>query len=392
VDEGTGGQESGQASDKEVVPYKVYIRGLDTFNPDDVKGYLAEHYNTAQLNRIEWIDDSSANFIFKGESIAQEALVALAAVEIADPTQLPVLENIPAKPYSQKPDCALQVRFAVAADKKAPRAAERSRFYLLHPEYDPEERRRRGEFNRSRYRDRDDRGRRDRRDRRRGSDDEERNVFDVNLYDDDADSLARRVRRPSPRRRRSTSASSDSRRPSEHPRRNRDRELFPEKLGRGGSGLRDRSASPVRDRDGDAVMDLDEEARIANAMRNREKGRSIKERLSRDNATKELFPEKVNSNGKAKKELFPEKVSATTSGGKAVMDQIEVTKVSTSGMLQLFLGSNASASVPASQRSSQPRFVVINIIIIRLPSNAICFLFCASLLTHTRPRISESCR
>src|SRR5690606_361344 len=162
-----------------------------------------------------------------------------------------------------------------------------------HPEYDPEERRRRGELGRSRYRDRDDRydrHRRDRRnDRRRGShdgDEEERNTFDVNLYDDDAEALARRTRRPSPPRRRPTSASSDSRRPFPHPRRNRDKELFPEKLGRGGSGLRDRSASPVRDRDGDAIMDLDEDARAAAALRSREKGRSIRERLSRDNSTK----------------------------------------------------------------------------------------------------------
>ncbi|KAL1839561.1 hypothetical protein VTJ49DRAFT_1382 [Mycothermus thermophilus] len=335
VDEG---QDNGKESENEVVPYKVHIRGLDTFNPDDVKAYLAEHYNTTQLNRVEWIDDSSANFIFKGESIAQEALVALAAVEIADPTQLPPLEEIPAKGYSQKPDSVLRIRFAVVSDKKVPGAAERSRFYLLHPEYDPEERRRRGEFPRNRYRDRDgryDRNRRDRRgDRRRDSheDDEERNTFDVNLYDDDSEALARRTRGRSPRRRRSTSASSDSRRPSEHPRRNREKELFPEKLGRGGSGLRDRSASPVRDRDSDVVMDLDEQARHAAALRSREKGRSIKERLSRDKATKELFPDKVNNNGKAAKELFPEKVDAAP-GGKAVMDQINDTKVLTSASL-----------------------------------------------------------
>ncbi|KAL2266320.1 hypothetical protein VTJ83DRAFT_5672 [Remersonia thermophila] len=334
VDEG---QDDGKASENEVVPYKVHIRGLDTFNPDDVKGYLAEHYNTTQLNRVEWIDDSSANFIFKGESIAQEALVALAAIEISDPTQLPPLEEIPAKGYSQKPDSVLRIRFAVVSDRKAPGAAERSRFYLLHPEYDPEERRRRGDIPRNRYRDRDggryDRNRRDRRgDRRRDSheDEEERNTFDVNLYDDDAEALSRRSRRPSPRRRRrSTSASSDSRRPSEHPRRNREKELFPEKLGKGGSGLRDRSASPVRDRDSDVVMDLDEEARAAAALRSREKGRSIKERLSRDNPTKELFPDKVKPSGKATKELFPEKVGAAP-GGKAVMDQIHETKALTS--------------------------------------------------------------
>jgi hypothetical protein len=303
-----------------------------------VKAYLAEHYNTSQLSRIEWINDSSANFIFKGESIAQEALVALAAVEIADPTQLPPLEDIPAKGFAQKPDSVLRVRFAVTGDRKPPRASERSRFYLLHPEYDPEERRRRGEFTRGKYRDRDDRNdryRRDRRnDRRREShDDEERNTFDVNLYDDDAPALAKRTGRPSSTRRRSLSASSHTRRSPEPARRNREKELFPTKLSGGRHGLRDRSASPVRDRDGDAEMDLDEDARAAAALRSREKGRSIKERLSRDNTSKELFPSK---DSKRSKELFPTKVSAPA-GSKAQMDQINDTTVLASGMLRLSL-------------------------------------------------------
>ncbi|KAK4127914.1 hypothetical protein N657DRAFT_641981 [Parathielavia appendiculata] len=327
VDEQTNDQDDGEASDNSLVPYKVHIRGLDTFTPDDVKGYVAEHYSTGQFSRIEWIDDSSANLIFKSESTAQEALVAFAALEIADPTQLPPLEDVPAKSFSQKPDCVLRVRFAVAADRKVPRAAERSRFYLLHPEYDPEERRRRGELGRGKYRDRDDRYRRDRRnDRRRGShDDEERNTFDVNLYDDDPSSLAKRIRRPSRTRQRSASSSSDTRRSQ----RNREKELFPARRSGVAHGLRDRSASPVRDRDGDAEMDLDEDARAAAAMRSREKGRSMKERLTRDNSSKELLPSKDSNKTK---ELFPTKVSSST-GGKAQMDQVDDTTILASASL-----------------------------------------------------------
>ncbi|KAL2137537.1 hypothetical protein VTI28DRAFT_9168 [Corynascus sepedonium] len=323
--EGGNGDDSDAA--KTLVPYKVHIKGLDTFNPDDVKGYLAEHYSTSELSRVEWIDDTSANFIFKSERIAQEALVALAAVEIADATQLPPLEDIPAKSFSQKPESTLRVRFAVEGDRKVARASERSRFYLLHPEYDPAERRRRGDLGRGRYRDRDDRYRRNgRSDRRRDSrDDEEPESFDVNLYDDDASALATRARRNSRPRRRSISSSSDTRRAAQ---RNRDKELFPNRLSGGGRGLRDRSASPVRDRDGDAEMDLDEDARAAAALRNREKGRSIKERLSRDSSAKELFPSKDVNRAK---ELFPSKVSSS-GGSKAQMDKVHDTTVSTSGM------------------------------------------------------------
>lgn len=339
MDEPVEDQGNGTVPDKEVIPYKVHLRGLDTFNPDDVKSYLAEHYGTGQLNRIEWINDTSANFIFKSETAAQEALVALAAVEIADVTQLPPLEEIPAKSFSQKPECALQVRFAVATDKKAAGAAERSRFYLLHPEYDPEERRRRGEFSRDKYRDRDERYRRDRRgdrrdDRRRDAREaEDQDQFDVNLYDDDTTALERRTRRysrsrPRSRRRSVSSGSSDA----AFARRNRDKELFPEKLSGGGHRLRDRSASPARDRDGDAEMDLDQDARAAAALRSREKARSIRERLSRDSSAKELFPSKDNS----KKELFPSKVSSQPTG-KAQMDQISDTAVLASGMLRLSL-------------------------------------------------------
>ncbi|AEO62541.1 uncharacterized protein THITE_2106837 [Thermothielavioides terrestris NRRL 8126] len=328
VEEALDDRATGDVSDKALVPYKVHLRGLDTFNPDDVKAYLAEHYSTSQFNRIEWIDDTSANLIFKSESVAQEALVALAAVDIADPTQLPPLEDIPAKSYSKKPESMLRVRVAVAGDKKVAGAAERSRFYLLHPEYDPEERRRRGEFSRGKYRDRDDRYRRDRRGGRRRSDDDAE-PFDVNLYDDDASARATRTRRRSTSRRRSASSSSETKRASSRIRRNREKELFPGRTSGGGASLRDRSASPPRDRDGDAEMDLDEDARAAAALRSRERGRSIKERLLRDNSAKELFPSKVSNKAK---ELFPDKVSSSSSG-KAQMDQISETTVLASASL-----------------------------------------------------------
>ncbi|KAK4657963.1 hypothetical protein QC762_202580 [Podospora pseudocomata] len=311
-------EQNGSSAESVRAPNKVHIRGLDTFTPNDVKGYLSEHYGMMEFERVEWINDSSANYIFKSESAAQNALLSLAAVEIADLSQLSPLEMLPAKNFSQKPESNLLVRFAVAGDRKVQGAAAYSRFYLINPEYDPEERRRRGEFNRGKYRDRDDRPRR----RRRESRSEERNTFDVNLYDDDPKALSNRVTTsPRPRYRSRSVNSADFRRERRvrsrsRERPNRNKELFPERQ-RPAVGLRDRSASPVRDRDGDAQMDLEEDARAVAVQRSRERGRELRERLSRDTKAKELFPSKVT----AKKELFPEKAGLAI-GSKAQMDQV----------------------------------------------------------------------
>ena len=331
------------SAEQAIIPNKVHIRGLDTFKPDDIYSYLGENESKAAFERIEWIDDSSANLLFKSESAAQEAIVALSAMSIADATQLPPLEMIAAKRYSAKPESDLQIRWAVASDKKVSGAAQRSRFYLLNPEYDPEERRRRGEFRRNKYRERDDRYGR----RRDPRDEEEPETFDVNLYDDDSSALAKRSRRSDSR------GSSGADRPrSRDPRRsrnqdlfpNRSKDLFPDRRTGNGYGLRDRSASPARaDRDGDALMDLDEDARAAAALRSKEKGRSIRERLSKDNSKKELFPTKES----APKELFPTK--AGSAGSKAQMDQVADTTVMTSGMLRLSFTATRQQSQPADQ-------------------------------------------
>ncbi|KAJ9142772.1 DUF2414 domain protein [Pleurostoma richardsiae] len=321
----SGPAETESPDERRPVPNKVHIRGLESINADELKQYVGQNAGGSALERIEWIDDSSANLVFGSDSAAQDALVALAAVEIADASQLPPLEGLPAKPFAAKPETALQVRFAVVADKKQSGAAARSRFYLLNPEWDPEERRRR-EGNR-RYRDRDgDRGYgRDRRGGGRGrrddryDDDDEPEPFDVNLYDDDAEALAKRapVRR-SRRGSRSPSPRSDSGRYRSYASQNKEKELFPDKRVRDRD--RNRSASPLRDNDVDQAMDDLAKDREAVA-RNREKARSLKERITKtdSNGARELFPSKVDNNGP--KELFPSKVGAADAK-KAQMDQV----------------------------------------------------------------------
>lgn len=251
---------------KTIAPTKVHIRGLDTMNPEDIKTYIKSHYGT--VDKIEWIDDTSANLVFGSEPSAREALIALSSIEIADPTALAIGETLPAKPFDGKPEVSLHVRLAVLSDKKQRGAALRSRFYLLNPEYDPEERRRR-----NKYRDRDGEGRRNSRYRRRDSE-EEVVPFEASMYDD------------VPRSARERKSSSSRDRSRSYAQENRGKELFA-----GHRRGRDRSASPLRDNDGDESMGEER----ASSSNNRARARSIKDRLSSDhrqNKSKELFPVK----------------------------------------------------------------------------------------------------
>jgi len=238
--------------------------------------------------------------VYETAEIAREALLAFAAVEIADVTQIPALQTIKAKAFPAHPNTHLEVRLAVAGDRKQAGARDRSRFYLMNPDYDPAERRKRGGDRKgNRYRDRDDGGYRsqrydDRENRKRRNDDEAAG-FDVNLYDDDEAALAQRAERRN-RRQGSFSGSVDSRERGDRQVRFRGaagKELFPEKGGHG-ARLRDRSASPTRDIDQDLEADrkYERQRRDNAAAANRAKALAIKERL-REDSTKELFPHKL---------------------------------------------------------------------------------------------------
>ncbi|ROW08869.1 hypothetical protein VMCG_02809 [Cytospora schulzeri] len=366
---------------QQVIPNKIHIRGLDVIDENQLKSYVSSHVGGKGADRVEWVDDTSANLVFSSDSAAEEALKLLVTVEIVDATQLPPLEVLPAKPFPERPDVALQVRFAVESDKKARNAAQRSRFYLLHPEWDPEteEGRRRREGRDRRYRDREDRGgyRRNERNGRgryddRYEDEEPPEQFDVNLYDDDAGALAKRVTPRGGGRRGRDSRSrtpSDRSEPDRYRSVNTGKELFPDRRPRDplrserGVHSRGRSRSPTRD-DRDAV--LDDLAKDREVVRNREQARSLKERITRpSNRTKELFPGKT-------KELFPSKVA---SGGKAQMDQVPEEVLA--GMLRLSYDGAAELPPSSPLLSSQQRSRSSKVITVKLadritdPSNGI---------------------
>ncbi|KAL5599024.1 uncharacterized protein BROUX77_006057 [Berkeleyomyces rouxiae] len=263
---------------------KVHIRGLDVLTTADIKEYVREHYGS--LERVEWIDDTSANLIFPSDTSASDALNALSATPI-DHALAPTPDHLyPAKPFARQPETSLAVRCAFTRDKKENGAAARSRFYLLNPEYDPEERMR---YERERERERRHADHRTLRDRqrarlRRADDDKDVEKFSNDFYDDDSQGDDDRARA---RRRRERSY---SRSPA---RRNGSRELFPDRLGRG-TTRRDRSASPARHT---ATMDLDADADTASLGpaarpgRNKERDQFIRDQQRLKNRGKNLFPE-----------------------------------------------------------------------------------------------------
>ncbi|KAJ2901321.1 hypothetical protein MKZ38_001988 [Zalerion maritima] len=311
-----------------LVPNKVHITGLDTLSTDEIKAFVAEHYHNAAIERVEWINDTGANIIYKSESFAHDALLSLSAVTIQDASAIPPGEAIDAKSFSAKPDISLRVRFAVQTDKKQPGAWKRSRYYLFHPEADPEQRQLK-----NKYRDREARRCSDRKsyrssgNRHEGGNDA---PFDASFYDDDDATLANRAaknadRRPR-QRRYSDSPSNNSRSPSRDRReRNRDRELFTDRHSREATALfagrgsasrrrprRDRSLSPGRDRDADESMgEMSSRGRHAGS-RNKDRARTIKGDL--------MHRDSVSLRGESGKELFPSKL---ISSGKSQLDQAD---------------------------------------------------------------------
>lgn len=265
-----------------------------------MRSFAAEHFTQGDIERVEWIDDSSANLVYPSPEVAKEALLAFSASEIQDVTQLAALQTLPAKPLSSHPQVNLQIRFAIEGDKKQAGARERSRFYLFNPEYDRGERRSSNNRRGNKYRDRDDGGYRSRRyddyEQRRRENGDENNGFDASLYDDDEASLALRASRRNRRRDSSVSSGSDFRGRRRGYRGSAAKELFPDKVpreSRSKGRLRDRSASPVFDPDdarnkGDK---FDEHVRDSAAVANRRKAQAIKSRIMEAISTpKELFP------------------------------------------------------------------------------------------------------
>lgn len=288
----------------QITPQKVHLRGLDNLTSSDIEAFASEHFGIAKFDKIEWIDDTSANLVYGTPILALEALTAFADTEISDTSQIPPLQMIAAKPVPSHPETRLYVRLAVAGDRKQAGARERSRFYLFNPDHDPAERRKRGGYGRRgerRYRDRDEGS-------NRGRDGGE--PFDASLYDDDE--ITRDVRASKSRGSRDSRSSVSSGEYQGHGLRKARssersvKELFPDRMARrrrDGGRLRDRSASPSRESDGSnaaASVSDQPKSRLRNAdfsASNRLQAQMIKARLKEASMEpKELFPHKSTIN------------------------------------------------------------------------------------------------
>ena len=259
---------------------------------NDIRTFAKEHFQQ-DIERVEWIDDYRANLVYKDDATAREALLALSANPTTD---ISPLQTVLAKAISSHPQATLEVRMAVIGDRKQAGARDRSRFYLLHPEYEPDDRRRRGNGRRggNRYRDSRDgdyhTNRYNDREHRKRQVGDEQSAFDASLYDDDEEALALRASKKHGR--------SDSMGSEDGSRRVRFRgaagkELFPDRGNRRAaqSGrLRDRSASPRRDSDEDRAL---ERSKDNAASANRLKAQMIKVQLRAADPVKELFPGKA---------------------------------------------------------------------------------------------------
>ncbi|EPS28065.1 hypothetical protein PDE_03011 [Penicillium oxalicum 114-2] len=271
--------------DEEALYEKVHVRGVDEMTTDDIKQFASTYFADEAPSRVEWIDDTSANIVYSAPEIGLQALAALTQVsEEEASSSLPPLRLRSAKILSSYPDSVLQVRSAVKTDRKQPRAHEKSRFYLMHPEHDPRERlrqemtdrRRGGDSNDGEYR----RRRFDDRELRRRKDRDHDDLFDVNMYDDQPEDTRR--------------AGSDRGRPGDKRQRG-NVELFPADDASSGR-LRNRSASPGRDT-------LDD----ADHVDTRRKFRERSPQTSRRNEGRELF----SSADVGARELFPNKTSSS---------------------------------------------------------------------------------
>ena len=130
---------------------------------NDILAFVHDHFSEVGNDvHVQWIDDTSANIVFREKESAKQAHVAFLSV----PLSIDEIVNNPfefraAKQLASRPSSMLSVRVAQQGDRKKKNAREASRYYLMHPDQEPTERMRkefentRGEYRRRRFDDRE---------------------------------------------------------------------------------------------------------------------------------------------------------------------------------------------------------------------------------------------
>lgn len=334
-------------------PEKVHIRGVDDLTTEDIITFTAEHFPSIAPIRIEWIDDTSANIVFETAVNATEALQSFTHPSVSG--SLYALQLRTAKQLSTHPDSSLQVRIALLTDQKRPRAYEASRFYMMHPELDPREQRRRDKSNRTGGNGDYQRRRYSQKEHQRRVEGDIDGAFDSAMYDDYPKASRRSNGVSNRRASRSSFSSSNERNTTEGGLSHRGRLLDSYRPGRSSSvcrAARDRSASPG----GSGRL-------VRHNFRGRTPPPAYQSRdpfpVPAENLGKELFPSKVapssdlaqngtdrfhqkTSVAGAKKELFPHK---TPTSNHRRSDAFDAADETTSGRF---------SPIPLSERISKP--------------------------------------
>lgn len=242
-------------------PEALHIRGVDNLSTEDTKAFVDYYLNWEEVEegnykeledprwfRIQWIDDTSLNVVFKTHEDSLAALKALCPIEDEDspdiysPEHLEfIIKEREAKSYNatlpfnkyqkalkkefedqdlfadkaskteneeetnmdeDSSAVVLHIRQSFQSDRKTKNAAAYSRYYLFHGEPDRTERRRNERY--TQRRNRNDRG--NGRGRRGRGEDEEEDLFANKLRDtrrqtEEEDLFSWRMRERSPSRR-----------------------------------------------------------------------------------------------------------------------------------------------------------------------------------------------
>ena len=142
---------------------KVHVRGVDDMHTNDILAFVHDHSSEVGEDvHVQWIDDSTANLVFKNNDLAKRAHISclLTPISTDELTNNP-FEYRPAKQLASRPSSMISLRVAQQGDRKKKGAREASRYYLMHPDQDPTERMRkefentRGDYRRRRFDDRE---------------------------------------------------------------------------------------------------------------------------------------------------------------------------------------------------------------------------------------------
>ena len=114
----------------------LHLTGTAEMSTSDIHSYISR-YTDHSKPRIEWIDDNSLNLVYYSTN---DAAVALAHLTGTATDEIGHRDSVAAHPRTEAAgdEKGMGIRWANESDKKIRGAKDRSRWYLFHPEDDPD--------------------------------------------------------------------------------------------------------------------------------------------------------------------------------------------------------------------------------------------------------------